>query len=122
MELLKLKGEIIAALDDGSHVTLLRDVRVAFSDFEDNRDTDGKQIVIDLAEYEALVENANRFVGLRNIICMTDEAKRDRIVDAIDLFVTGQADFKTMDAPTPERVNELVDGMIALAGAQDADG
>lgn len=73
----------------------------------------------DLDEYNAIVADANRYRAVRALVCETDKAKQERMLDAIDTMEPPQLG----DACTPEQFNEFADLFIAaLAGARDANG
>lgn len=66
-----------------------------------------------LESFDALAADAQRFAGLRLILCESDPTKRERIIEAVDKWMESNA--MPTDPPTPERVNELADAMILVA-------
>lgn len=57
---------------------------------------------------DALQVDADRYRGVRNVICAQDNAT----FEAIETFVDS---FDTSEPPTPERVDVLIDGMLLTA-------
>lgn len=71
--------------------------------------------------FNALHADANRYRAVRALVCEPDEAKRDVMFKAVDDLMTQQHDIDEA-APTPERIDALVDQLLTVAqGARDAD-
>lgn len=67
------------------------------------------------ALFPALVADANRYRAVRALLCEPDESKRDIVFVAVDAFMCGQTDLDDDGTLTPERWDEVVDGMLQAA-------
>jgi hypothetical protein len=82
---------------------------------------DVSRVFVSVDELNALTADANRYRGLRLIVCEPNEDVQERMFEAVDEVMTGLPDIK--NAPTPEMVDGLFDTMIAAAaGARNAGG
>lgn len=67
-----------------------------------------------IVELKHVAADAQRFAGLRMIICEPDIDKRDQMLEAIEVLMNAQPDDMG-DVPTPDRIDELVDAMLLTA-------
>lgn len=67
-----------------------------------------------IEELKSLSANAQRYAGLRMLICEPDTDARDRMLQAIETLMDAQPEDMG-DTPEPSRVDELVDAMLLTA-------
>lgn len=70
-----------------------------------------------IEELKTMQADAQRFAGLRLILCEPDDTKREAMIAAVDQFVLSNDG----DPRTPEDVGKLVDGMLLIAAAARHD-
>lgn len=63
----------------------------------------------------ALVTDAGRMRGLRLIVCEQNIDLKLKMIDAVTGYLETQPDIAADDAPTVERLNEVIDGMLIAA-------
>lgn len=71
-----------------------------------------------LAAFDQLVADAQRFKGLRMIVCESDKAKREKMLDAFEQRAAQFAErFGDVESVTPADVDEFVD-LVLLAACE----
>jgi hypothetical protein len=99
----------------GELVTTLREGLGYIADEHVYSDADREHLSRVVAALDQLAADAQRFNGLRMLMCEPDASLKDRMLDAIESHVNAFVAQHTDEVPTPELINELVDRMLLAA-------